>query len=344
MTRRRTTIGVALTLAAALGVSACGSWSSDTSDAARSAHEPTVTSVPPAPPSSSCDPAQKDDFDAMIRSGGFASVAPGARPAPGAMPDGTFIREIQDRMLVVGVDQNTLQFGYRNPITGDLSGLDIELLAEIARAIFGDDGNVDQHIQFKALSTAERIPAVVSGDVDVVASLITVTCERSRDVAFTSEYYRANQGVMVRRGSPIATTADLTGKRVCATAGSTSLANLDLQVPEARAVPAEARTDCLVMLQQGTVDAITADDTILVSFHAQDPKTKILDVDLSDEPYAIAIRSDRTDFVRFVNGVLEDLRSSSRLAELYQAFLAGDPDAGDAFVPPAVPEPRYADR
>jgi polar amino acid transport system substrate-binding protein len=179
----------------------------------------------------------------------------------------------------------------------------------------------------------------MNGDVDVVASLITVTCERAREVAFSSEYYRANQGVMVRSDSLVASTSDLAGKRVCATRGSTSLANLEAQAPEAVPVPVEARTDCLVALQQGTVDAITADDTILVSFRAQDPKTRIVaDVDLSDEPYAIAVNRDHPEFVRFVNGVLEALRATGRLDQLYREALQGVSGSR-----PILLEPRYAD-
>jgi len=264
----------------------------------------------------------------------------------GVMPAGSFMADIQARgRLIVGVDQNTLQFGYRHPITGDLEGLDIELLREIARAIWPTEVDIDERITFKALTTAERIPAVIPGDeprrvplVHLVASLITVTCERDRDVAFSAVYYLAHQRFLVRRDSPIERASDLAGKRVCATAGSTSLDNLEWIVPAAKPVPVAARTDCLVKLQRGTVDAVTSDDTILVSFQAQDPKTRLLPDVPTDEPYAIAASREHPELIAFTNGVLEQMRADGRLAALYEDFLR-TPD----FVPPPPPEPRYVD-
>lgn len=69
-----------------------------------------------------------------------ASLRPqGPLPPPGQMPAGTFMRTIQDRgRLIVGVDQTTLLFGYRDPATGTIQGFDIDMLREVARAIFGN--------------------------------------------------------------------------------------------------------------------------------------------------------------------------------------------------------------
>ena len=75
--------------------------------------------------------------------------------------------------LVAGVDQNTLLLGYFNPRDHQIEGFEIDLLREIARAIFGDKRD-DLHL--KAITTAERIPAVQSGGVDIVADAMTITC------------------------------------------------------------------------------------------------------------------------------------------------------------------------
>lgn len=313
----------------------CGSRFDAASDGARHALRDPSIAATAAPTTAECTPAERAAFDGP----NFASLRPSApTPTNGVMTAGSFMEQIQQRgRLVVGVDQNTLQFGYRNPITGALDGLDIELLREVARSIWPEDAaHIDDRITFKAVTTAERIPAVMNGDVDIVASLLTVTCERARDVSFSNLYYLAHQRFLVRRDSPIASAADLAHKRVCATQGSTSLANLQRDVPTAEPVTVDARTDCLVALQQNTVDAITADDTILVSFEAQDPKTKILPDVLSDEPYAIAVNAAHPEFVRFTNGVLEDMRRDGRLRGLYARFLRTND-------PPPPPEPRYVD-
>jgi polar amino acid transport system substrate-binding protein len=244
--------------------------------------------------------------------------------------------KIQDRgKLIVGVDQNTKYFGYRDPRTGKLDGLDIDMLRAVARALFGvpAGANVDARLDFRAVTTGERIPAVQHGDVDIVASLITVTPERQQQVCLSSVYYLAHQGVLVRDDGQISSPQDLAGKRVCATKGSTSITQFHQLVPKAVMAPVTFRTDCLVALEEGTVDAITADDTILLGFEAQDPKTAILPEALSDEPYAIAVSTDHPEFVRFVNAVLQRMRDDGSLADLYAKWLGLDA--------PPVPDPRY---
>jgi polar amino acid transport system substrate-binding protein len=86
-------------------------------------------------------------------------------------------------------------------------------------------------------------------------------------------------------------------------------------------------------MQQGLVDAITSDDSILLGFKAQDPYTKIVGPRLADEPYGMAISKAHPDFVRFVNGVLAQLRTDGTWRRIYSRWL-GAPT-------PAPPPARY---
>src|SRR5207344_1381306 len=97
------------------------------------------------------------------------------------------------------------------------------------RAIFGDANA----IELRAVTTAQRLDAVESGAVDLVASQITVTCARRALVDLSTVYYQAHQKVLVRSGDSIESVADLAGRRVCATTGSTSLDNMRRLVPKA---------------------------------------------------------------------------------------------------------------
>src|SRR5205823_4736977 len=110
-------------------------------------------------------------------------------------------------------------FGFRDPFTGDIQGFDIDLIRQIAQAIFGDPNRV----QYVVLTSADRVPALQRGDVDVVARTFTVTCDRLRSVSFSSVYYQAGQRVLVKRGSGIRGLDQLAGKRVCAAKGTTSI-------------------------------------------------------------------------------------------------------------------------
>ena len=108
-----------------------------------------------------------------------ASLRPGPQPAPGAMPPGSTMAAIADRgRLVVGVDQNTYFFGFRNPSSGELEGFDIDLAREIARSIFGDPDRID----LRVVDASQRESALQSGEVDLVVRTYSITCERKRDV------------------------------------------------------------------------------------------------------------------------------------------------------------------
>lgn len=302
----------------------CGSVSDDTMRDSLSALEtPAPVSTPSTPdPKKTCgDPTR--------------SLRPtGEAPAPGRMPAGSFMRTIEKRgRLVAGVDQNTLLFAYRDPFTRDLRGLEIDLLRQVAKAIFGDPRKVD----FKAITTAQRRDYVERGKVDIVADAFTITCYRLQHVAFSSVYFRAAQRLLVPKTSTVRGVADLRQKRVCATVGGTAAANIPTIAPGAIPVLVPQRTDCLVALQQGTVDAIWSDDAILSGFAAQDPYTKIVGPRLTDEPYGMAIGRQHPEFVRFVNAVLERLRADGTWAAIDRRWLGGAAPSA------ALPPPRYRD-
>jgi polar amino acid transport system substrate-binding protein len=278
-----------------------------------------VTSLPEAASDTSCDPT--------------ASIRPqGPPPAPGDFPDGSAMAKIYARgTLIVGVDQNTYQFGYRDPLTGQLQGFDIAMAQEIAKAIFGDPSK----IQYKVLTSADRVPALKSHRVDLVVQTMTITCDRWKDVNFSSVYYMAGQKVLVKTNSDYKSIQDLGGKTICASKGSTSIANIvnapvnpkpiGMQVPN--------WTDCLVMLQQNQVDAISTDDTILAGLAKQDPFTKVLPTAMTEEPYGMAMQREQTDFVQFVNSVLDQMRSNGRWTQIYNEWLS------DLLGPNATPPP-----
>jgi polar amino acid transport system substrate-binding protein len=80
-------------------------------------------------------------------------------------------------------------------------------------------------------------------------------------------------------------------------------------------------TDCLVLLQQGDVAAISTDDSILADLAAQDPWTKIVGPRFSSEPYGLAISQQHPDLVRFVNAVLQRLRANGQRAASYARWV-----------------------
>jgi polar amino acid transport system substrate-binding protein len=82
-----------------------------------------------------------------------------------------------------------------------------------------------------------------------------------------------------------------------------------------------AWTDCLVLLQQGQVDAISTDDVVLRGLARQDPTVEVVGPDMSVEPYGVGVKKENSDLVRFVNGVLEQMRDDGTWERLYDAHL-----------------------
>lgn len=259
----------------------------------------------------------------------YRSLPPMRRlPRPGHMPPGTLMHDIQKQgYLIAGIDQNTLGLGYFDPIEKRNVGFDIELVKAVARAIFG---TVDHHLRYKAISTGQREPAVFYGDVDIVASAFSVTCERRRRLAFSTVYHRTHQRLLVQKGSGVTGLEDLRDEKVCVTKGSTSRKRLIGTGVKAHEVV--LRSDCLVDLQEGKVEAVTSDDAILLGFSRQDPQTKIVGRCLALERYGMAMSKQHPEFVRFVNGVLAKLRRGElqRLRRRYLRGLETPPGGGSA--------------
>jgi polar amino acid transport system substrate-binding protein len=291
-------------------VTGCGS-SSDRAQRLTLAALNTPAAKPAPSTPSGPEPRGCGDVTASLR-------PPSVMPAPGTVPAVSFMAKIERRgYLIAGVDQNTKLFAYFNPLDGQLEGLEIDMLRDLAKAIFGNPNA----IVFKAITTAERISSVQDGSVDVVADAMTITCARRRQVDFSTVYYNAGQKLLVPTNSPVRSVKDLAAKRVCATIGSTSLTTLESKAPRAIPYRVQQRTDCLVALEQGLVDAITSDDSILLGFKAQDPDTKIVGSRFADEPYGMAINKTHPDFVRFVNGVLAQMRADGAWRAIYSRWL-----------------------
>jgi polar amino acid transport system substrate-binding protein len=240
--------------------------------------------------------------------------------------------EIRDRgRLIVGVSADSLLLGARNPVSGQIEGFDIDMARLVADAIFDDPDRVE----LRVITAAQRIPSLQDGTVDLVARNMTITCARWQDIAFSAEYYRSGQKVLVPLGSDATSLADLAGQRVCAPAGSTSLAKLE-EFGDIEAVPAATHTDCLVRFQQGDVDAITGDDTVLAGLAAQDPYATVVGDAFTDEPYGLGMNADAVDLVRFVNAVLEEAKADGSWTASYDRWLS------EALGPaPAPPVPVY---
>jgi polar amino acid transport system substrate-binding protein len=292
-----------------------------------SAPRPVGVQEPAVLPSASAAPPTSCDATASFRPSGPV-------PQPGQFPAGsTMARIFQRGRVVVGSSQNTYLFAHRDPRSGELVGFEVDLAREMARALFGDPTK----IQFRALSAAARIPALQNGDVDMVIRTTTMTCDRWQQISFSTEYYTGGQRLLVPVDSTIKGIQDLGGKKVCASIGSTNIVAIAALPAKPVPVAAVDALDCLVLLQQGQVDAISTDYAILAGFAAQDPNVRIVGDAFVAAPYGIGIRKESVDLVRYVNAVLERMRTSGTWSAIYARWLSS---LGPV---PAPPPARYQD-
>jgi polar amino acid transport system substrate-binding protein len=170
-------------------------------------------------------------------------------------------------------------------------------------------------------------------DLDMVAFTFSITCDRWKRIAFSTEYFRTGQRLLVPESSDITSVGDLTDRdEVCAANGSTSLGHLATAAPDVQLVAGASSTDCLVRLQRGEVDGISTDEAILLGFIDQDPTLHLVGDVIAGEPYGLGLPPGHEDWVRFVNAVLEDVKGSGRWQELYELYLSS---LGAAPEPPA---------
>jgi polar amino acid transport system substrate-binding protein len=258
---------------------------------------------------------------------------PATMPQPGTMPSGSTMARIYERgRLVAGVDQNLNLISSRNPHTGELEGYDIDFLREIAKAIFGDPAK----LQLRAVNFGNNFQVLKSGEIDILAESLTITCKRRYGdrIAFSTDYLDAGQKVIVRKRSGFNGPADLAGRKVCAPAGTTSIRTIR-EYGDGKLIPVavDEFSDCLVLLQQGQIDAISTTDTVLLGMVRQDPTLKIAGEPMTDEPHGLALRESEPDMIRFVNGVLDQTRQNGRWQEIYRNWLG---ELGPGRTPPAA--------
>ena len=304
----------------------CGRAESLPSAPTLSLAPPTPAGMDELPPVFVPPPQENSDNDCDLT----ASL----RPFPDRDQANAAVANIRNRgRLIVGLDIGSNLFSFRDPITGEITGFDVDIAGEVARDIFGSPSQVE----YRILSSADRIAALQNNQVDIVVKTMSITCDRKKLVNFSTVYLVANQRILAPRDSAISQASDLSGKRVCAVKGTTSLQRIQEISPPPIIVEVVTWADCLVALQQRQVDAVSTDDSILAGLVAQDPYLHIVGPSMNEEPYGIGINLANTGLVRFVNGTLERVRRDGTWNTLYRKWLTV------LGPPPAPPVPRYSD-
>jgi polar amino acid transport system substrate-binding protein len=283
------------------------------------------------------------EADDAIGATGTGTCKDPERSLPPSASDGPTIDAIKKRgYLRVGVDQDSYKWGYLDPnkvdaddpSSYDPEGFDIDLVHAIADQILGSS---NAKVIYRAIPTNQRISAIQDNKVDMVVRTMTITCDRLKDVAFSTAYFETGQQVLAPLHTDITGYDDsLKGKRVCAATSSTGLEHLEKKSYGAHLVKVPNQLDCLVSLQLGEADAIVTDGALAAGQAAQDPGVKLVGKPFTEEYYGVAMRKDADDLVRRVNHILEDYRRNGWQTS-YDKWLKAD--LGPSQGPPA---PEYS--
>src|SRR5918995_3980857 len=210
-----------------------------------------------------------DDEESGSGGGGEATSTPAAEVEK--FDPGTPLGDIQEKgEIVIGVKYDVPPFGFNNPSSGKVEGFDVDLGQAIADKL----GVKPKFIE--AISD-NRIPFLQDGTADVILSTMTINEERVGQIEFSDPYFIARGRVLVKEDSDITGVGDLAGKNVCTALGSTYEANLKAQAPEAKLKLVDSYSECLELIQNGAVDAVSTDDVILTGMIIQDETLKLVD-------------------------------------------------------------------
>ena len=211
------------------------------------------------------------------------------------------------KTITVGIKFDQPGLGQKTP--QGYAGFDVDVATYVAKKL---GYNADQ-IEWKEAKSADRETMLQRGDVDFIAATYSITPERQEKVDFAGPYLLAHQDVLVRSDdNSIKSPADLNNKKLCSVTGSTSAQNVKEKLaPKAQLQPYPTYSACLPGLQNGAVDALTTDDSILAGYAAQDQfkgKFKLGGFKLTNENYGIGVKKG-SDLKDKINKALEDMVS-----------------------------------
>ena len=240
-----------------------------------------------------------------------ATSAPAANEAPAATTAGETaaaldadVQAIVDRgVLRVGVKNAVIGFGYQDPITGEYTGMEIDIAKALAEQLGVD-------VEFTTVTAATRTELLDSGDIDCVLATFTITDERKQSWDFTTPYYTDHVTVLVEDSSGINSLADLKGKLVGVSSGSTSARALTSAMIDAGVIdgtgfdketfdPAtwtegisfqqfDDYPGISTALAAGQVDAFCVDKSILAVYKTEG--RSYIDAEFSPQEYGVATK------------------------------------------------------
>ncbi len=206
-------------------------------------------------------------------------------------------------------------------------GFGWEICGKIVDAVKKATGRADLKVQTQAVTSANRIPLLMNGTVDIECGSTTNNSERAKQVAFATNYFYTGTRFLVKASSGVKSIDDLKGKTVVSTTGTTNFKIIRNLNEEKKLgidlIGAKDHADSALLVQSGRALAFGMDDILLYGLKASSANPADLAVvgeAIQVEPYAIMVRRDDPAFKKLVDDTLASLMKSGEFETLYKKW------------------------
>jgi glutamate/aspartate transport system substrate-binding protein len=210
---------------------------------------------------------------------------------------------------------------------GKFAGFHVEVCQKVLADVQKQLGLAKLDVKYQPVTSQNRIPLVQNGTVDIECGSTTNNATRQKDVAFAVTTYVEEVRIAVKANSGITSIAQLNGKKVATTTGTTSVQHLRKHERGANVnfeeVFGKDHADSFLLLETGRADAFVMDGALLAGniAKAKNPADfKIVGEVLSVEPIAIMIRKDDPAFKKAVDDSIKAMMKSGDMAKMYDKW------------------------
>jgi len=265
----------------------------------------------------------------------FVLLAAAAVALPAAAQEGTLDKVKKSGVITVGHRDGSIPFSYYDDKQQPI-GYSMDICGKIVDAVKAELKLGKLETKYQLVTSANRIPLMANGTIDLECGSTTNNLERQKQVWFTMTHFVTANRFVSKKASNIKTIADLKGKTIASTAGSTNIK----QITEINAaqnlgmniISANGHPEAFQMVETGRAVAFVMDDILLYSLVASSraPGDYAISADaLSVEPYGIMVRKDDAAFKKVVNAAVANLYKSGQINPIYEKwFLKPVPPKG----------------
>ncbi len=235
--------------------------------------------------------------------------------------------------IVVAYRESSVPFSYLDGVKP--IGFSEELTAQVVKAVQDKVGKI-LTVEHQAVTSANRIPLLQNGTIDLECGSTTNNSLRGKDVAFAINHFYTGTRLLVKKSSNIKNYADLKGKTVASTTGTTNVVvlrkynqdqNLGMNM-----VMGKDHSDSFLLVEQDRAVAFGMDDILLFGLmaNAKNPADyAVVGDSLQVEPYACMLRKDDPAFKQLVDNTFKNLMTSGAFEKMYNKwFMSPIPPKG----------------